>query len=79
VLETAPGHSCSSGGSGATNSFTPPTFVRDPENVVFFSVVSHWEIWLKQSLGSSACRMAFEERLDAECLESLPLTASQAR
>jgi PIN domain nuclease of toxin-antitoxin system len=53
--------------------------IRDPENTVFVSAVSLWEIWLKQSLGKLRLPKDFMERLAAESFESLPLTASQTR
>ena len=53
--------------------------VSDPENVVFVSAVTHWEIWLKQSLGKLRVPRDFEDRLGAEGFESLPLTASHTR
>jgi len=53
--------------------------IRDPENTVFVSAVSLWEIWLKQSLGKLRLPVDFSERLAAEPFESLPLTASHTR
>jgi PIN domain nuclease of toxin-antitoxin system len=53
--------------------------IRDPENTVFVSAVSLWEIWLKQSLGKLRLPVDFTERLAAESFESLPLTASHSR
>ena len=53
--------------------------IRDPENTVFVSAVSLWEIWLKQSLGKLRLPVDFTERLAAEPFESLPLTASHTR
>jgi PIN domain nuclease of toxin-antitoxin system len=53
--------------------------IRDPENTVFVSAVSLWEIWLKQSLGKLRLPVDFTERLAAESFESLPLTASHTR
>jgi PIN domain nuclease of toxin-antitoxin system len=53
--------------------------IRDPENTVFVSAASHWEIWLKQSLGKLRLPADFTERLAAESFESLPLLASHAR
>ncbi len=55
------------------------TLIGDPENTVFISAVSLWEIWLKKSLGKLRLPDDFEERLAAESFESLPLTAAQAR
>ena len=53
--------------------------IRDPENTVFVSAVSLWEIWLKQSLGKLRLPADFMDKLAAEAFESLPLTASQTR
>ncbi len=53
--------------------------ISDPENTVFVSAVSLWEIWLKESLGKLRLPAGFEERLAAESFESLPLTAAQTR
>jgi PIN domain nuclease of toxin-antitoxin system len=51
--------------------------ISDPENTVFVSAVSLWEIWLKQSLGKLRLPADFSERLAAESFECLPLTGSQ--
>jgi PIN domain nuclease of toxin-antitoxin system len=51
--------------------------IGNPENTVFVSAVSLWEIWLKQSLGKLRLPENFMERLAAESFESLPLAASQ--
>jgi PIN domain nuclease of toxin-antitoxin system len=53
--------------------------IAGPENTVFVSAVSLWEIWLKQSLGKLQLPDDFMEKLAAESFESLPLTASQTR
>ena len=53
--------------------------IADPENTVFVSAVSLWEIWLKQSLGKLQLPSDFMEKLAAESFENLPLTASQTR
>jgi PIN domain nuclease of toxin-antitoxin system len=53
--------------------------IGDPDNTVFVSAVSLWEIWLKESLGKLRLPKDFEGRLAAESFESLPLTAAQAR
>jgi PIN domain nuclease of toxin-antitoxin system len=50
--------------------------IRDPENTVFVSAVSLWEVWLKQSLGKLRLPLDFTERLAAESFENLPLMAS---
>jgi PIN domain nuclease of toxin-antitoxin system len=56
-----------------------PMLISDPENTVFVSAVSLWEVWLKESLGKLRLPEDFQERLAAESFESLPLTAAQAR
>ena len=43
------------------------------------SAVSLWEIWLKQSLGKLRLPKNFEQKLEAESFESLPLAASHTR
>jgi len=53
--------------------------ISDPENAVFVSAVSLWEIWLKQSLGKLTLPPDFKEKLAAEAFESLPLTAAHAQ
>jgi len=53
--------------------------IRDPENTIFVSAVSLWEIWLKHSLGKLRLPATFLERLAAEQFESLPLTAAQTQ
>jgi PIN domain nuclease of toxin-antitoxin system len=53
--------------------------IRDPENTVFVSAISLWEIWLKQSLGKLRLPVDFTERLTAEAFESLPLIAAHTR
>ena len=55
------------------------TLIGDPENTVFVSAVSLWEIWLKVSLNKLRLPADFEERLAGESFENLPLTANQAR
>ena len=51
--------------------------IADPENSVFVSAVSLWEIRLKQSLGKLELPMDFDARLAREAFESLPLTGEQ--
>ncbi|MBS1830437.1 MAG: type II toxin-antitoxin system VapC family toxin [Acidobacteria bacterium] len=53
--------------------------IRDPENTIFFSAVSLWEIWLKLSLGKLRLPSEFESKLAAESFEHLPLTAAHTR
>lgn len=55
------------------------TLISAPENAVFVSAVSIWEIWMKESLGKLRLPEDFDAKLAAESFESLPLTASQAR
>jgi PIN domain nuclease of toxin-antitoxin system len=51
--------------------------IRNPENTIFVSAVSLWEIWLKQSLGKLRLPPDFMRRLAGESFENLPLTAAQ--
>jgi PIN domain nuclease of toxin-antitoxin system len=53
--------------------------VADPDNTVFVSAVSLWEIWLKQSLGKLTLPADFEAKLAAEAFEHLPLLATHTR
>ena len=53
--------------------------ISEPENTVFVSAVSLWEIWLKESLGKLRLPVDFEARMAAEPFESLPLSATHAR
>lgn len=53
------------------------SLIRDPENTIFVSAVSLWEIWLKQSVGKLRLPVNFLEELASESFESLPLTAAQ--
>jgi PIN domain nuclease of toxin-antitoxin system len=53
--------------------------ISEPGNTVFVSVVSLWEIWLKQSLEKHEIAADFEEKLSEEDFEILPLTARQTR
>ena len=39
------------------------SLISDPENAVFVSAVSLWEIWLKESLGKLRLPAGFERRL----------------
>lgn len=52
--------------------------ISDPENTVFISAVTLWEIWLKQSLGKLKLPPDFKELLALEAFENLALTARQA-
>jgi PIN domain nuclease of toxin-antitoxin system len=47
--------------------------IANPDNTIFVSAVSLWEIWLKQSLGKLRLPADFTERLAAESFENLPL------
>ncbi|MBL8295373.1 MAG: type II toxin-antitoxin system VapC family toxin [Bryobacterales bacterium] len=55
------------------------TLISFPENTVFVSAVSFWEIWLKVSLGKLRLPADFEARFAAEYFENLPLTSAQTR
>jgi PIN domain nuclease of toxin-antitoxin system len=66
-------------GNDASLSQAAVDVIRDPATLVFVSAVSIWEISLKQSLGKLRLPDAFDERLEAESFESLPLTSRHAR
>jgi PIN domain nuclease of toxin-antitoxin system len=53
--------------------------IADPDNAVFVSAVSLWEIRLKQSLGKLQLPADFEVRLAGESFENLPLLADHTR
>ena len=53
--------------------------ISAPENTIFVSAVSLWEIWLKESLGKLRLPADFERKLAEESFENLPLTAAQTR
>ena len=53
--------------------------IADPDNAVFVSAVSLWEIRLKQSQGKLQLPADFQERLAGESFESLPLLADHTR
>jgi PIN domain nuclease of toxin-antitoxin system len=55
------------------------TLIADPANTILVSAVSLWEIWLKKSLGKLEVPADFDQRLEAEPLEHLPLRANHAR
>lgn len=62
----------------ALSTFARALIVR-PENTIFVSAVSLWEIWLKQSLGKLNLPGNFGARLAAEAFESMPLLAEHTR
>jgi PIN domain nuclease of toxin-antitoxin system len=49
--------------------------IGDPNNTIFVSAVSLWEIWLKSSIGKLRVPSAFAQKLAAEPFQSLPLRA----
>ena len=53
--------------------------VSEPENTVFVSAVSMWEIWLKQSLGKLELPLNFEDAISGGQFENLPLSAAHTR
>ena len=55
------------------------TLISNPENTIFVSAVSFWEIRLKESLGKLRLPADFEKKVVTESFESLPLTAAQTR
>jgi PIN domain nuclease of toxin-antitoxin system len=52
------------------------SLIAEPQNAVFVSAISHWEIRLKSSLGKLSIPQDFEERLRREPFEKLPLKAA---
>jgi len=53
--------------------------IREPENTIFVSAVTLWEIWLKKSLGKLRLPGNFEAKLASEAFESLPMVGAHAR
>src|SRR5262249_13691630 len=53
--------------------------ISDTENTIFVSAASLWEIWLKQSIGKLQLPNAFENSIDDEGFEGLPVTGVHAR
>lgn len=53
--------------------------MSSPDNVVFVSTVSLWELWLKESLGKLRLPAGFETQLAEEPFETLPLAAEHCR
>ena len=49
--------------------------IGDPNNTIFVSAVSLWEIWLKSSIGKLRVPSDFDQKLAAEPFQSLPLRA----
>lgn len=52
--------------------------IAAPQNTVYVSAVSLWEIRLKQSLGKLQLPKDFEKRLNEETFEALPLQNSHS-
>ncbi|NWF84059.1 MAG: type II toxin-antitoxin system VapC family toxin [Bryobacteraceae bacterium] len=53
--------------------------IAQPENTIFVSAATMWEIWLKASLGKLRLPAGFEPQLAAAGFESLPVSAAHAR
>jgi PIN domain nuclease of toxin-antitoxin system len=49
--------------------------IGDPHNAIFVSAVSHWEVWLKSSIGKLRVPSGFGRKLAAESFADLPLRA----
>jgi PIN domain nuclease of toxin-antitoxin system len=49
--------------------------IGDPNNTIFVSAVSLWEVWLKSSIGKLRVPSGFAGKLAAEPFEDLPLRA----
>ncbi len=52
--------------------------IGDPNNTIFVSAVSLWEVWLKSSIGKLRVPAGFARKLAAEPFEDLPLRAEHA-
>jgi PIN domain nuclease of toxin-antitoxin system len=52
--------------------------LADPENLVFVSAASIWELRIKEALGKVELPDEFEETLDAQSFEHLSVTAAHA-
>jgi PIN domain nuclease of toxin-antitoxin system len=52
--------------------------IETPENLIFVSAASIWELRIKESLGKVALPADFTEALNAEAFEHLPVTAVHA-
>lgn len=55
------------------------SLICSPENPVFVSAATFWEIYLKESLGKLRLPTDFEHRLCSESFEDLPVSAEHAR
>ena len=64
---------------GPSLSKTARALIEDPENAIFVSAASLWEIWLKQSLKKVRLPAGFMEALAEESFENLPVTGAHAR
>ena len=53
--------------------------IANPNNAIFLSAVTLWEIWLKQSIGKLTLPVDFEPRLAKEGFESLPLSSEHTK
>jgi len=53
--------------------------IGDPNNTIFVSAVSLWEVWLKSSIGKLRVPSGFDRKLAAESFEALPLKAEHTR
>lgn len=52
--------------------------ISSPENLIFFSAASIWEIWIKQRIGKLDLPDDFEEVLADQAFEPLAITISHA-
>jgi len=66
-------------GNSPSLSESARSLISEPQNTVFVSAVSLWEIWLKESLGRLRLPADFESKMAAEPFESLPMSAAHAR
>jgi len=53
--------------------------IADPANAIFVSAVTHWEVWLKSSIGKLRVPSGFAQKLAAEPFGALPLRAEHTQ
>jgi PIN domain nuclease of toxin-antitoxin system len=53
--------------------------ISNPNNTIFVSAVSLWEVWLKSSVGKLRVPSGFTQKLASEPFEALPLRAEHTQ
>ena len=53
--------------------------IGDPNNTIFVSAVTLWEVWLKTSIGKLRVPSGFAQKLAAESFGDLPLRAEHTQ